>query len=165
MTGFKLYMNLLSTVSPQEYKNYVKYVTSEEVRKQIHVGDQPFAFGRSSLTVMDYLKEDICQSAKPKLERLLAADYKVLIYSSQLDIIVPHTGIQRFLNSMKWQGAKIFSRSPKRIWKVNGEIAGYTKFARNLAYVFIRNAGHIAAHDQPLWTFDMINRFTGEKPF
>jgi vitellogenic carboxypeptidase-like protein len=79
---------------------------------------------------MDYLIEDICQSVKPKLERLLAADYKVLIYSSQLDIIVLHTGIQQFVNSMKWQGAKVFSRNPRRIWKVNGEIAGYTKLAR-----------------------------------
>lgn len=69
------------------------------------------------------------------------------------------------MSSLDWPGAKAYAKAARKPWRVNGELAGYTKFARNLAHVFIRNAGHVAPYDQPAWLFDMINRFTKGKAF
>lgn len=115
--------------------------------------------------VLENMVEDVSKSVKPAMEKLLKESYRVLIYASQLDLVVPHTGVQKFVSSLEWPGASLYSRVPRRQWKVNGEIAGYTKFARNLAYVLIRNAGHTSIYDQPLWIYDMVNRFTRGKPF
>ena len=45
------------------------------------------------------------------------------------------------------------------------ELAGYAKRVGNLTVALVRNAGHMVPHDQPLWAFDLINRFTSGKPF
>jgi vitellogenic carboxypeptidase-like protein len=73
--------------------------------------------------------------------------------------------MHRFIRSLKWKGQEEYANSERKIWKVNREIAGYSKVSRNLIYLFIRNAGHVAPHDKPEWTFDMINRFTAGKNF
>ena len=46
-----------------------------------------------------------------------------------------------------------------------GELAGYAKQVGNLTVAMVRNAGHMVPHDQPLWAFDLINRFTSGKKF
>ena len=48
---------------------------------------------------------------------------------------------------------------------VAGELAGYAKQVGNLTVALVRNAGHMVPHDQPLWAFDLINRFTSGKKF
>jgi len=115
---------------------------------------------RGSVTVLTHMIEDICKSVRPDVEKLLNEDYKVLIYAPQLDIIVPHTGVDKFVQNMKWEAADEYDKAVRGTWKVHGEIAGYVKTARNLIHVLIRNAGHVSSYDQPQWTLDMINRFT-----
>ncbi|ODN02383.1 Venom serine carboxypeptidase [Orchesella cincta] len=158
ITDFQFYMNVLTTSTPDGYKGYTNYLSEESVRRAIHVGDQPFL--RGSTTVLTYMIEDICKSVKPDVEKLLNEDYKVLIYAPQLDIIVPHTGVDKFVQNLKWEGSDDYDRAVRGTWKVHDEIAGYAKTARNLVHVVIRNAGHISSYDQPQWTLDMVNRFT-----
>ncbi|CAL8070522.1 unnamed protein product [Orchesella dallaii] len=158
ITDFQFYMNVLSTVTPEEYKSYANYLSEEDVRKAIHVGDQPFL--RGSIKVLTHMIEDICKSVKPDVEKLLNEDYKVLVYAPQLDIIVPHTGVDRFVQSLKWEGSNEFDKAVRGTWRVQGEIAGYVKQARNFKQILIRNAGHISSFDQPQWTLDMVNKFT-----
>ncbi|XP_021952134.1 venom serine carboxypeptidase [Folsomia candida] len=164
MTGYSEYLNMLHSSTPREFRTYVPYLNKPSIRQYIHVGNQPYTRSFSP-EVLENMVEDISKSVKPWVERLLKENYRVLIYASQLDLVVPHTGVQKFISNLDWPGSNQFSRTPRRPWKVNGEIAGYTKFARNLAYVLVRNAGHVAPYDQPLWMYEMINRFTRGSPF
>lgn len=88
--------------------NIVIIFSEEYVRRAIHVGDQPFL--RGSITVLTHMIEDICKSVRPQVEKLLDEEYRVLIYAPQLDIIVPHTGIDKFVRSLKWQEADEYDR-------------------------------------------------------
>lgn len=156
-------MNLLKTTVPLPFKNYHTFLAKESVRRAIHVGDQKFS--RTSKTVLNNLNSDICKTVKPAVETLLNANIRMLVYAPQLDIIVPHTGIDRFLRSLRWHGGRQYNETPRQVWRVKDEIAGFVKVSRNLVHVVMRNAGHLACYDQPEWTFDMINRFTRGKSF
>ena len=55
--------------------------------------------------------------------------------------------------------------APRKIWRVENQVAGYVREAKNLLQVMVRNAGHILPYDQPKWAFDMIQRFIQGKEF
>ncbi|XP_035708084.1 venom serine carboxypeptidase [Folsomia candida] len=162
MTGFTDYFNMLQPVRRKETGNYIDFVNNIDVRRAIHVGNQPFT---RSIDMLDSMREDISKSVKPSVETLLQENYRVLFYASQLDVVVPQTGIQKFISTLDWAGSDAMENAPRRVWLVNGMIAGYTKFARNFAFVLLRSAGHLAAVDQPIVMYDLMHRFTRGLPF
>jgi vitellogenic carboxypeptidase-like protein len=88
-----------------------------------------------------------------------------MVYSGQLDVIVAFPQTESFLNALDWSGKYIYALAPRKIWKVDSEVAGYVREAKNLIQVMVRNAGHILPYDQPKWAFDMIQRFVQGKAF
>ena len=67
-----------------------------------------------------------------------------------------------------WQNGAVrpsWQEARRSKWHVGDELAGYAKSVGNLTVALVRNAGHMVPHDQPLWAFDLINRFTSGKPF
>lgn len=95
----------------------------------------------------------------------LLDNYKVLIYNGQLDVIIAYTLTENFLNSLNWKYAAQYQQSPRYIWKVDHQVAGYVREVPGFVQVMIRNAGHMVPYDQPKWAFDMISRFTAVKSF
>ena len=162
VTGSTYYFNFLQMSSPPDFELYPKYLDGGEVRAAIHVGDRPFNNGS---VVEDFLLEDIMQSAKPDVEAILDAGYKVLLYGGQLDIIVAYPLTVNFVSSLEWKRAGEFAGAARRPWRVGEEIAGYVQEGGNLQLVMVRGAGHMVPYDRPKWAFDMISRFTGGKPF
>ena len=88
-----------------------------------------------------------------------------MVYSGQLDVIIAFPQTEAFLNALEWSGKNIYAMAPRKIWKVNNDVAGYVRVAKNLTQVMVRSAGHILPFDQPLWAFDMIQRFIQDKAF
>lgn len=157
ITGFDYYYNYLQTQEPTEIRRYTDWVTKFDVRKAIHVGQSDF--NPSSPTVKKYLKADFTVSAAPLVADLLE-DYKVLIYHGQLDAVITYKSTEKFIANLNWSGAKDYKASKKNIWRVGTDIAGYSKKARNLNFVVVRNGGHFLSFDQPLWAWEMITHFT-----
>ncbi|CAG7697671.1 unnamed protein product [Allacma fusca] len=54
---------------------------------------------------------NICKSVKPAVERLLNDDIRMLVYAPQLDIIVPHTGVDKYVKSLSWETLEIWRRT------------------------------------------------------
>jgi len=50
------------------------------------------------------LLNDVMDTIKPRLAALLDADYKVLMYSGMLDIIVALPLTESFLRTVPWKG-------------------------------------------------------------
>merc|ERR1712203_738742 len=73
-------------------------------------------------------------------------EYKVMIYNGQLDVIIAFPQTENFLNALDWTGKYVYAMTPRTIWKVQGEVAGYVRKAKNLTQVMVRNAGHILPH-------------------
>jgi vitellogenic carboxypeptidase-like protein len=88
-----------------------------------------------------------------------------LIYNGQLDVIIAWPLTENFITSMKWSGAKNYTKTDRQQWHVGSDLAGYVKQIGDFTQVLVRNAGHMVPYDQPKWAFDLINRFTSGKKF
>ncbi|XP_065578552.1 probable serine carboxypeptidase CPVL isoform X2 [Artemia franciscana] len=160
-TGLSFYYNFLLQDEPVEFEYYAKFFSLPDVRKSIHTGS--IVFGEEG-KVYEHLYDDIMKSVKPWLEVLMDY-YKVMIYSGQLDVIIPFPTTEAFLDTLKWSGQEKYKLEKRKIWYVEGEVAGYSKEVGNFTQLLVRNAGHILPYDQPKWAFDMINRFVSGKSF
>jgi len=162
ITGFHYYFNYLNTEEPKDMGFYPAYLELPSTRLALHLGNLTYNSGEE---VEKHLLLDIMQSTKPWIEELMAADYKVLIYNGQLDVIIGHSLTQAFVDSLQWPGRAAFDRAPRTQWHVGPDLAGYSRTTGAFTQVLVRNSGHMVPYDQPKWAFDLINRFTGGKPF
>ncbi|XP_026818058.1 venom serine carboxypeptidase-like isoform X1 [Rhopalosiphum maidis] len=167
LTGMRYNFNMLWDQDPTPYGDWEKYVQEPFMREALHVGQQPFNNGT---TVEHHLENDMMQSVAPWLAALLdAGQYRVLVYSGQLDIIVPYRGTMNMVKSLKWSGSDRLQNATRTIWRVGHEnatfVAGYATTVDPLTVLLVRDAGHMVPADQPIWGLDMINRFTTGKPF
>ncbi|XP_060052016.1 probable serine carboxypeptidase CPVL isoform X1 [Erinaceus europaeus] len=162
VTGCSNYYNILQCKDPEDQLYYGKFLSLPQVRQAIHVGNRTFNDGSE---VEKYLREDTVKSVKPWLTEIMN-NYKVLIYSGQLDIIVAAPLTEQSLMTMNWKGAQKYKKAERKIWKIfksDNEVAGYVRQADNFSQVIVRGGGHILPYDQPLRSFDMINRFVFER--
>ncbi|XP_071811456.1 probable serine carboxypeptidase CPVL isoform X1 [Apostichopus japonicus] len=163
-TGSLDYYNYQRTQSPVEFNYYGPYLAKGAVRKAIHVGNLTYNDGAK---VEEHLLEDVAQSVRDKVI-ILANNYKTLFYSGQLDVIVGTTLTESFLAGLEWKGQAEYQKAKRVVWKVspsNVEVAGYARNASGLFQVVVRGGGHILPYDQPLRTFDMVDRFITGRPF
>lgn len=163
LTGFDNYFDYLVAHDPDKQIQIMgEYIQSSEVRRAIHVGNN--TFNGEATIVEQNLAADIMQSVAPWISELLS-NYRVLIYNGQLDIIVAYPLTLNFLQNLKFNAADDYKIAERHIWKVGNDIAGYVKQAGNLTEILVRNAGHMVPGNQPVWAFDLITRFTRNKPY
>ncbi|KAL3269773.1 hypothetical protein HHI36_008833 [Cryptolaemus montrouzieri] len=163
VTGFDNYFNFLYPVAPDDELNLMaNYLQRADVHAAIHVGDVPFLTENPLVEVN--LVSDVMQSVAPWISELLS-NYRVLIYNGQLDIIVAYPLTENYLKNLQFNGADEYKTAQRYKWYVGTDLAGYVKQAGNLTEIMVRDAGHMVPHDQPKWAFDLISRFTRNKPF
>ncbi|RWR98994.1 putative serine carboxypeptidase CPVL-like protein [Dinothrombium tinctorium] len=127
VTGITCYLNFLWTNAPECFSYYQKYLNLGHVRKALHVGK--LSFNDENKVVAKYLIDDFLRSVKPWVAELMN-NYKVLMYTGQLDIIVPSTFIEKFLRSIEWKHRNEYLSAERKIWKIDSckdEVAGYIK--------------------------------------
>ncbi|XP_040328301.1 putative serine carboxypeptidase CPVL isoform X2 [Herpailurus yagouaroundi] len=162
VTGCPSYYNLLQCKEPEDQNYYGKFLSLPQVRQAIHVGNRTFSDGSQ---VEKYMREDTVKSVKLWLAEIMD-NYKVLIYNGQLDIIVAASLTERSLMAMKWKGSQKYKQAERKVWKIfksDNEVAGYVRQVDDFCQVIVRGGGHILPYDQPLRSFDMINRFVFER--
>ncbi|XP_047704987.1 probable serine carboxypeptidase CPVL isoform X2 [Prionailurus viverrinus] len=162
VTGCPSYYNLLQCKEPEDQNYYGKFLSLPQVRQAIHVGNRTFSDGSQ---VEKYMREDTVKSVKLWLAEIMD-NYKVLIYNGQLDIIVAASLTERSLMAMKWKGSQEYKQAERKVWKIfksDNEVAGYVRQVDDFCQVIVRGGGHILPYDQPLRSFDMINRFVFER--
>jgi len=162
-TGNTHYFNYLLSRGPTNDEYYNDFLEVPGVRKAIHVGNIRYNDGSD---VEQYLLEDIMNTVKPWVQALIDADYRVLLFSGQLDLIVPYTFTREFLKSLTWSSPDAYYNANRTIWKVQEddvEVAGYVKNLGNFYEVLVRDAGHMVPLDQPRVGLDLIQRFILEQ--
>ena len=108
------------------------------------------------------------QSMAWKVAAIANANYSVLIYNGQLDIIVAVPLTMHWVSQLNWHGADELRQTTRKVWKVNEkdrEVAGYIKMANQNRFFLatIRNAGHMVPYDQPRPMLDLLQRFFSAK--
>ncbi|EDW83363.1 uncharacterized protein Dwil_GK22811 [Drosophila willistoni] len=161
LTGFNWYYNYLKT-HDDSGANLGKFLQSGATRKSIHVGNKTFHDLDTENKVELHLKNDVMDSVAQWVAELLNT-YTVCIYSGQLDIIVAYPLTRNYLNHLKFAASDRYKIAPREVWRIDGEVAGYVKHAGHLVEIMIRNAGHMAPHDQPKWLYAMIDHLTHYK--
>ncbi|XP_030636847.1 putative serine carboxypeptidase CPVL [Chanos chanos] len=157
-TGCTNYFNYLQCQEPPDQEYFSQFVTLPAVRHSIHVGNLTFHDG---VEVEKHLLQDVMKSIKPWLG-ILMDNYRVLIYSGQLDVIVAATLTERFLPTVNWSRADEYKSAPRFPWRIqpsDTEVAGYVRQVGEFFQVIVRGGGHILPYDQPERSFDMIDRF------
>ncbi|KAG8442963.1 hypothetical protein GDO86_011689 [Hymenochirus boettgeri] len=143
---------------PLDQEYFGSFLSLSEVRKSIHVGNLTFHDGSE---VEKHLLSDVMKTVKPWLA-VLMDNYRVLIYSGQLDIIVAAPLTERFLPTVPWSKVEEYKKAERIVWKVtpaDTEVAGYVRVAGEFSQVIVRGGGHILPYDQPERSYAMIDRF------
>ncbi|UJR14733.1 hypothetical protein I4U23_001725 [Adineta vaga] len=167
VTGIKNYFNYLLTDEPQDQGYFIPFVTRADRRKQIHVGNM--SYGGQSEIVEKMLLNDVMQSMAWKVAAIANANYSVLIYNGQLDVIIAVPLTMEWVGQLSWIGTDQLRQAERKVWKVadsDPEIAGYVKTANNNRFFLatIRNAGHMVPYDQPRAMLDLLERFLAAQP-
>ncbi|PHT34095.1 Serine carboxypeptidase-like 50 [Capsicum baccatum] len=150
----------------RRHKPYQNYLVSEflndvEVKRALGV-NETIVFEVCSKVVRKALHEDLMKSVKYMVE-FLVKNTKVLLYEGQLDLRVGLVSTEAWVKRMKWEGIDKFLEADRKIWTVNGELAGYVQKWGNLSHVVVLNSGHLVPHDQPLNSQAMIEDWVLEK--
>lgn len=173
ITGIKYpYNSHMDLVEPNAenllYRHEV-FLNQQWVQEAIHVDTSTIGhvFKSSSDVVYVNLLRDLYKSVGSLVEDLLdSGECRMLFTSGQLDLIVPHTTVSKFLQELKWEhniGSMVtsrFSMMPYSMWIYQGKVTGYTKTIGNLTYLMMRNAGHHPFVDQPESMLDFMLAFT-----
>nr|XP_015212615.1 PREDICTED: probable serine carboxypeptidase CPVL isoform X2 [Lepisosteus oculatus] len=162
VTGCKNYFNFLQCQEPEDQGYFSQFLSLIEVRTSIHVGNLTFHDGSE---VEKHLLQDVMKTIKPWLA-VLMDNYRVLMYSGQLDVIVAAPLTERFLPTVPWSKVEDYKKAARFYWKVrpgDREVAGYVRQVGDFCQVIVRGGGHILPYDQPERSFDMIDRFLSMK--
>ncbi|CAG7786017.1 unnamed protein product, partial [Allacma fusca] len=109
--------------------------------------------------VLDHFVKEMTSLKGEYFEEMLNKGYRILIYAAQFNLYTPHEGINEVVTKLKWNGADKFSKAPRKIWRVNNDVAGFVKMADNFTFASVRNAGNYAIIDQPDWVLDLVEKF------
>ena len=90
---------------------------------------------------------------------------KVLVYSTQYDVLVPLTGVQEMLSKVNWTHINDFMKSKKEFWKVENELAGYVQSYDNLTFLLFLETSFFCTYNKPSYARDMIYKFINSEPF
>ncbi|XP_078481247.1 uncharacterized protein LOC100177074 [Ciona intestinalis] len=132
-----------------------KYLNDPLVQRAIHADPTKWTDCNDFIN-QKYSRDDFAQSMLPIYKHsILNQGLNVLIYSGDVDSVVPATATRRCIQELgltiksKWQH---WTDSKK-------QIGGYTEEYAGLTYATVRNAGHEVPSFQPMRAYDMFSRF------
>ena len=89
----------------------------------------------------------------------LLTKYRGLVYNGDTDMACNFLGDEWFVESL---GLKV--KTERKPWKVNSQIAGFTKEFEGLSLVTVKGAGHMVPTDKPAEALHMFVSFLQNKP-
>ena len=90
----------------------------------------------------------------PIYEFLFTKNLKILVYSGDVDAIVPTVGTRAWLSKLSLK-----EQIPTRPWYVGKQVGGWTTKYDKLTFTTIRNAGHFVPEMQGERGLYMVQQF------
>jgi len=90
---------------------------------------------------------------------LLERGIRALIYVGATDWFGNWLGNERMTLSVEWTGRDAFVAQPLREWHVDGIPAGLTRSVGQFTFATIFGAGHLAPHDKPRESLELVRRW------
>ncbi|CAD8084365.1 unnamed protein product [Paramecium sonneborni] len=124
----------------------------KEVRDLLHVKEQSSEWEVCSKKFVNYKENP--KGSYYLYEEIIKNQIRVLIYSGDVDAVVPVTGTMFWIDKLQ-QELSLITLKPWRSWYVPqirevdpNQIAGYVKDLNGLTFLTIRNAGHMVPLDK-----------------
>ncbi|KAL3138597.1 hypothetical protein ABBQ32_006363 [Trebouxia sp. C0010 RCD-2024] len=129
------------------------FANNDEIREAIHA--EPIShIGRFDECSDRITYTHDTGSMIPLHAALVSKGLRVLIYSGDHDMCVPHTGSEAWT-----RGLGLKATEPWRPWKVNNQVAGYVQHYEGLSYATVMGAGHMVGQAKPEQALHLIDRF------
>ncbi|GFP85263.1 serine carboxypeptidase-like 50 [Phtheirospermum japonicum] len=138
-----------------------KFLNNLEIKKALGANES-LVFEVCSDIVGNALNDDVMKSVKYMVE-FLVKNTKVMLYQGQCDLRDGVVSTLAWVKKMKWDGIGDFLESERKVWRVNGKLAGYVQKRKSLSHVVVSNAGHLVPTDQPVNARIMIEDWVLEK--
>ncbi|KAK4405483.1 Serine carboxypeptidase-like 50 [Sesamum angolense] len=148
-------------LTPYPNRVVVKFLNDVEVKRALGVNES-MVFELCSKAVGDALHNDVMKSVRYMVEFLVKRT-KVLLYQGQCDLRDGVMSTLSWVKKMKWEGIHEFLEAERKIWRVDGMLAGYVQKWENLSHVVVLNAGHLVPTDQPVNSQVMIQDWLLER--
>jgi len=145
------------------YSNITRYLNQDSVKASLGV-PQNVTWQTCNFEI-SFTDEDQMGSFIPEVEKLLDKGLRVLQYYGDLDLVAPYIGGLKWMQNTDWEGKSAFNRAPIKDWRAHGQIAGKSKSYRNFVFITVKDAGHMAPHDQPENSLELFRRFLKNEPF
>ena len=133
------------------------YLNTPSVKAAIHANASIVWSGCSS--IVDYSRFDLLTSMLPVYNELIAAKLQILVYSGDVDAIVPAIGSRAWIAALN---SPLIS--PIRAWSLDGQVGGWTTQYEGLNFTTCRNAGHFVPELQGSRALAMFNAFIANVP-
>jgi serine carboxypeptidase-like clade 2 len=133
------------------------YLNNPAVKAAIHANQSITWTGCSS--VVDYSRFDLLTSMLPTYEFLFTAGLRMLVFSGDVDAIVPTLGTKSWLSQLP-----LVETQAIRAWSVGGQVGGWVTEYDKLTFATIRNAGHMVPETQQERGLYLIKQFLAGKP-
>ncbi|KAL1321276.1 hypothetical protein HN51_066007 [Arachis hypogaea] len=149
---------------PYRYEDWItQFLNLAEVKKTLGVNES-IMWELHDGDVKASLYADLMKSVKFMVEELLRSNtIRVLLYQGQLDLIDGPVQVAAWVKTMNWEGIVEYVNAERKIWKVNGELAGYVQQWKSLTNVVVLGGGHFVPADQPLNAQAMIEEWVLQK--
>ncbi|XP_039155229.1 serine carboxypeptidase-like 45 [Eucalyptus grandis] len=153
--------SLLDTKDPCEEQDVIKYFNRKDVQIALHA--KLVGVGHWNTCSDDinenFRFEDRYISMIPILGELVKSGLRVLVYSGDLDAVVPFLGTRTMVDALATKVLKRKTTLSYRAWFTSKQVAGYTQEYGKLAFATIKGASHTAPATQPERSLQLFTPF------
>jgi len=135
------------------------YLNLPDVQAALHVDSKNFTWYECS-PILNYNYSDVEKSVLPLYDQFLKEDITILVYSGDVDAIVPYGGTRQWVANL--------NRAVLSPWKpyiVDQQVGGYYTVYEGFTFATVRNAGHMVPETQPERAYHMFSNFLYGTPF
>ncbi|KAL6571624.1 hypothetical protein OROHE_003267 [Orobanche hederae] len=141
-------------LTPYQDNVVAKFLNNVEIKKALGANES-LVFEICSDVVGKALNDDVMKSVEYMVE-FLVKNTRVLLYQGQCDLRDGVVSTLAWVEKMKWDGIGEFLEADRKVWRVDGKLAGYVQKWKSLSHAVVMNAGHLVPTDQPVNSRVMI---------
>lgn len=161
LTGYYDHGSVLTYYSPSEFNQYIKFVMKPRIKKALHVVPTAQLDAYRVQVSMRLGFRDLFANINSQIQEVLDSQ-RVLIYTGQMDAILPAVNLERHFKSLNWTGAEKFRAMRRRPWYASRErsdLLGYVTSVNDLTYVMLTRVGHHPSFDNSAVVYKMTRAF------
>jgi len=143
------------------------YMNRPDVQRALHGNTTSLPWPWTGCSpIVQYSQKDLFSSMLPKYAKLLTKGLKILIFSGDVDGIVPVTGTRRWIKKLGLDIEKPWTAWHSTTGQVGGRVVVHTPETDRSEFHFatVRNAGHMVPYTQGERALVMFSSFIHGKP-